>query len=162
MSEPQAEEQLRPYRRLVRILFFIAVILGVGLIFRGVIFNLDQMPTSGLPKASTVNKNTLRLCANQLQDLERRIRAQAALALTAPPPAKSRWAEQVEGFEKRRLRIIARCRLDEASEDPVRLRLKEGAQTLSAELRAYTRLEQRFQEEVLPRMTELEEQLGAH
>jgi hypothetical protein len=143
------EEQNRPYRRFVRIVFALVVLVISVLVLRGMIRYLDRLPGVDVRfKPESVDNRALAACAEDLERLVGRIRLAAGHAFSLTPTADSEvalWESQARQFEIERLRIVARCRLDEASEDPVVRDLEQASNGIVALLREYSLLYARYQ-----------------
>jgi hypothetical protein len=143
------EEQNRPYRRFVRIVFALVILVISVLVLRGMIRYLDRLPSVDVRfKPQRVDNRALAACAEDLERLAGRIRLAAGHAFSLVPAADSEaalWGTQSRQFEVERLRIVARCRLDEASEDPVVRDLDQASNGIVALLREYNLLYDRYQ-----------------
>lgn len=159
---PRDEErrQLRPYRLFLSLLLAIAIFGLCGIILRGIINTLDRLPTAEtMQRLDVVDVRALRACAEDLGRLEAHTRAEAARALGAqsPPP----WDTLRRALEVERLTIVARCRLDEDSQDPALLELKRASTALESLLRTYTLMFERLDKEGGAARDELQEALRA-
>lgn len=160
MSEatPSARDEerrsLRPYRRFVQLLFTLAIMGLCAVILRGIVRTLDRLPSvETLDRLELVDERALRACAEDLDKLEARVRLAAGDALAAAPggPANvERWRATTEAIEVDRLRIVARCRLEEGSDDPVVRDLRLAGQSIESLIRSYHFLFARHQAEGVP------------
>lgn len=146
MSDPQAEErrQLRPYRRVVGLIFVIVLLFGAVVTLRGIIRHLDRLPSvDALYKTPDVDVRALRACAEDLEKLEARARTTCGRAFAELPPLEGplpEWQTFGAPLELELLTIVARCRLHEPSEDAVVKDLESAAIHLEAMLRSYALL----------------------
>lgn len=158
---PRSEEERlnRPYRRFVRVVFFMAIIALCGGVLRGIIRHLDRMPSAlTLERPSVVDVRALRACAEDLEKLEARARKSAGKAYSEPlPGAAEAWSLLMRELEIERLSIVARCRLDEASEDPVVHDLALAAEGIEGLLRSYSLLFSRHLEDGLRKSRDAQE-----
>jgi hypothetical protein len=145
------EEQNRPYRRFVRIVFALVILVISVLVLRGMIRYLDRLPSVDVRfKPQRVDNRALAACAEDLERLAGRIRIAAGHAFSVIPAQDAEvalWESQARQFEIERLRIVARCRLDEASEDPVVRDLDQASNGVVSLLREYSLLYARFEVE---------------
>lgn len=143
---------LRPYRRVVVVIFALAIAALSALVLRGIIRALDRLPSAAaLHKPDEVDVRALRACAEDLERLEVRIRRAAGEALSRSPAAEDppEWETTATGFELERLTLVARCHLDEASEEPAAQELAVAAAAVEGLLRAYGLLHARHRAEGL-------------
>lgn len=134
----------RPYRRLVGAIFAIAVVALCGGLIRGVVRALDRMPSAAtLERPQIVDTRALRACADDLERLELKIRQSAAKAFGEAPAPDDGWSTARDAHELERITIVARCRLDEPTEDPAVHDLERAAESLEGLLRAYNLLHAR-------------------
>ena len=150
-SSPQAGEderrQLRPYRRFVLLVFWLAVTSLCGLLIRGVIRHLDRMPSVGtFASPDSVDGRALRACGDDLLKLEADVRTRFAglIAGGAVVSGDEPWNE----LESRRLKIVARCRLSEPGEDPLATNLNAAAGEIERLIRGFALMFQRYENEV--------------
>ncbi len=162
-QETREEErrQLRPYRRFVRIVFFLAMGLLCVLVLRGIIRSLDRMPSAdGMRPNGPVDDRALRACAEDLEKLERHLRTSAAEILGRDPEVPGEgWTAFARGFEMERLTIVARCNLDNGSDDPAVHDLQIAASAIEDLGRSYALMYERHKENGLPRSREAIEAL---
>ncbi len=155
---------LRPYRRFVRILFALAIVGFCAIILRGIIRTLDRLPSvERLDRLERVDDRALRACAEDLDKLEARVRVAGGEALSrAPEPDvnEEAWKVTADAIEVDRLRIVARCRLEEAPSDPAAADLLAAAQAIEALIRSYHFLHARHVAEGLPESTQAREAIG--
>jgi hypothetical protein len=148
---PEEEKrQLRPYRRFVRIVFFVFLSVLCFVVLRGIIRSLDRMPTSGVRPNGPVDDRALRACVEDLERLERRLRTAAGELLAGDSSTES-WQTFVQPYELDRLGIVARCNLDADSDDPVVRDLKVAASAVEDLARSYALAYDRHKENGLPR-----------
>lgn len=156
--ETEERRQLRPYRRLVGVLFTVAVSVAAVIILRGIIRHLDRMPTAGVPDKSTVvDVRALRACAEDLEKLEARVRQGASAAfgvLPAEDRAPADWESIAHPFEVDRLSIVARCHLEEPTTDTIVTDLEAASNEIEALIRSYALLYGRHSEDGLPHALE--------
>jgi hypothetical protein len=151
-----AEErrQLRPYRRLVGIIFAVLIAIGAFVILRGIIRHLDRMPSSdALQKPNLVDVRALRACAEDLERLERAVRQAGGAAFSGIPAEDAPvpdWEVLSRQFVVDRVAIEARCRLNEKSDDAAVAELETASNEIDALIRAYQVLYGRQVEDVLP------------
>ncbi len=156
---PADEErrQLRPYRNVVRGVFALAVFGICGLLMRGIIGYLDRMPSADtFQRPERVDERALRACAVDLDRLGVAIHRRAGELLTERPglePAPTR-ADPFETLETERLRIVARCRLDETVSDPAAAAVTRAADETGELLRALGLQYGRHQKDAVPRSRE--------
>jgi hypothetical protein len=157
-TEPIAseEEQNRPYRRFVRVVFFLAIAVLCGLVLRGIVRHLDRMPSAqALERPATVDVRALRACSEDLEKLEARTRKSASRAYGEPRgTAAEIWAATARELELERLSIVARCRLDEANDDAASRDLARAAEAIEGLLRSYSLLFARHLEDGLKQADE--------
>jgi hypothetical protein len=160
----QAEEerrQLRPYRRFVIILFVVVLVALCAFVLRGIIRTLDRLPSiSTFQKLDSVDERALLACADDLDKLNLRTRREAGRVFTEIPGPKSTadgWEPIGNKLEQERLQIVARCRLDEAGEDPVAQDLHRAADEMEEVLRSYSLLYARHKEDGLKHAVQAEE-----
>lgn len=140
---PDAEErrQLRPYRRVVGLIFVALLVFGAVVTLRGIIRHLDRLPSvDALYKTPTVDVRALRACAEDLEKLEARVRVVAGRAFSEPPPEEGpapEWQTVTSELELERLSIVARCRLSEPSDDPAVKDLEDAATHVESLMRSY-------------------------
>jgi hypothetical protein len=143
---PDAEErrQLRPYRRIVGLIFALVLVVAAVLVLRGIVRHLDRLPSvDALYKTPDVDVRALRACAEDLEKLEAKVRLIAGRAFSEllvedlPVPE---WQSFGGELELERLSIVARCRLHEPREDAVVNDLEEAANHLEALIRSYALL----------------------
>lgn len=155
-SSARREEEgkaLRPYRRFVRILFMLAIVGFCAIILRGIIRTLDRLPSvEHLDRLELVDERALRACAEDLERLEARVRRAGGESLMrADSKADAeQWRATADVIEVDRLRIVARCRLEESATDPVAAELAKAAQAVEALIRSYHFLHARHVAEGLP------------
>ncbi|GEM_PF-2168453 len=148
------EEQNRPYRRFVGLIFALAVVLACVLILRGVIRHLDRLPSAGdQARPASVDVRALRACAEDLDKLTAKVLKLGSRALGEPLPGQENWTETSLELELERVQIVARCRLDEPSQDPVVEDLERAAEGVQGVLRSYGLLSARHQEDGLQQAT---------
>jgi hypothetical protein len=157
-DETEEKRQLRPYRRLVGIIFTVAVVIASVVILRGIIRHLDRMPTvDALSKPAVVDVRALRACAEDLGKLEVSVRQSAGALISQVPldekPAGD-WESLSRQLEIDRLGIVARCRLNEPSDDAVVSDLETASSELDALIRAYALLYSRHVGSGLPHAIE--------
>ena len=144
------KKSLRPYRRFVRVLFFLAIAAFCAILLRGIVNTLDRLPTAEtLDRPERVDDRALRACAIDLDKLEARVRAGGAEALGAPSSAEApekAWKTKVDAIELERLKIVARCHLEDDPDDPAARDLAEAAQRLENLIRSYNFLHSRHLE----------------
>lgn len=144
------EEQNRPYRRFVRVVFFLAIAALCGVVLRGIVRHLDRLPSANtLARPAHVDVRALRACADDLERLEARTRKEAGRWYTLPNPEPGGWGAVGRQLEVERLSIVARCRLDEATEDPAARDLALAAEGIEGLLRSYSLLYNRLIEDGL-------------
>jgi hypothetical protein len=156
--EAEERKQLRPYRRLVGLIFALAIAVVAVFVLRGIIRRLDRLPSvDALLKPTVVDVRALRACAEDLDKLEVRIRALAGRAFSELPPEGQRaadWQALSADVELERISIVARCRLHEPNEDPVVKDLEEAANHLEALMRSYGLLYGRHEDDGLLHSTD--------
>jgi hypothetical protein len=162
-TETREEErrQLRPYRRFVRVVFFVLMGILCFIVLNGIIRSLDRLPsTPGVRPEGPVDVRALRACAEDLERLEKRLRIAAGELLSSPPdaPAES-WQTFAQPYEMERLTIVARCNLEADSNDPVVRDLKTAASALEDLARSYALLYDRHKESGAPRAKDAAEAL---
>lgn len=152
-TREEERKKNRPYRRFVRVVFAIAVLVLGGLILRGIIRSLDRMPSpTGARPSGPVDVRALRACAEDLGKLEQRLRLAAGELLSrAPEETTESWQTFVQPIELERMNIVARCNLDEPTSDPAVEDLKIAAGALEDLARSYALLYERHKEEGLKR-----------
>ena len=158
----EERRQLRPYRRFLALLLVVAIVGLCGLILRGIIRTLDRLPSAeSMQRLEVVDTRALAACAEDLERLEARVRRAGADALgrAAPAEAPDDFDTVARGLETERLKVVARCRLDEPRGDPIITELAHAAAALERLLRAYALLVQRFGAEGRPDVQELREAL---
>lgn len=149
MAEPRSEEEReavanRPYRRLVGGVFAILVVVLCGGLIRGVVRAIDRLPSAAtLERPAVVDVRALRACAEDLDKLEVKIRQSAAKAFGEAPAPDDGWNAARDAHELERITIVARCRLDEPTEDAAIHDLERAAEGLESLLRAYNLLHAR-------------------
>jgi hypothetical protein len=145
--------ELRPYRRFVRIVFFVLMIILCTAVLRGIIRSLDRLPSpSGVRPDGPVDVRALRACAEDLERLERRVRIGAAELLASEPEVEAEpWQSFAQSLEMERFTIVARCNLDGSSDDPVVRELRSAASAIEDVVRSYALLYERHRENGLPR-----------
>jgi hypothetical protein len=152
--ETEEKKRLRPYRRLVGVLFAVAIVVGAVVILRGIIRHLDRMPSADtLQKPQLVDVRALRACAEDLKLLEAKIREAAATALSTTPAENQippTWESLSRPFVLDRISIEARCRLNEKGTDPVVQDLDTAASEIDAVLSSYQLLYSRNLEAMVP------------
>ena len=140
------QQQLRPYRYIVGA--FLAVIFAVLITFlvNGIVKHLDRLPSvDQYRQLQTVDSRALKACALDLKQLELQIRNQAGKILSQP---KAGAHEQVwQSFEEQRLKIVARCKLNQESSDPAHISLAKSAELVESELRSFHLLLAKFNRE---------------
>ncbi|MCC7381832.1 MAG: hypothetical protein IT384_08390 [Deltaproteobacteria bacterium] len=157
---PREEEQNRPYRRFVGVMFALAIAVLCGLVLRGIVRHLDRMPSSTqLDRPASVDTRALRACAEDLDRLAIQTRKLAGRAFTETPTDEGEWVRTQQGLELERLSIVARCHLDESSEDPVRQDLTLAAERIEGLLRSYSLLLARHREDGLKQADEMTQAL---
>ena len=86
------EEQNRPYRRFVGLIFALAVALACVLILRGVIRHLDRLPSAGdQARPPSVDVRALRACAEDLDKLTAKVLRLGSRALGEPLAGQESW-----------------------------------------------------------------------
>jgi hypothetical protein len=157
-AETEERKQLRPYRRLVGVIFTVAVVVAAVVILRGIIRHLDRMPSvDALSKPARVEVRALRACAEDLGKLEAIVRQNAGLLFSQVPAedqAPVDWEQISRPLEIERLGIVARCRLNEPSSDPAVGELEKASNEIDALIRAYALLYSRHLESALPHAIE--------
>lgn len=151
---PQDEERrrFRPYRRFLAVLVLVGAFGISGLILRGIINTLDRLPSvETMDRLDVVDVRALRACATDLERLEVRARKDAANTLEKDLP----WVPVLRTLETERLRVVARCRLDESREDPAIQELSRAATALENVLRVYTLAFERIKNEGGPERDEM-------
>jgi len=148
-SERDERRKLRPYRLLVRIVFWVALLAFITFVLRGIIRHLDRMPSvDQYDRLASVDTRALRACGDDLgrmiTDLHR-LRARLATDPDADEDVE-RWEE----LEARRLAIVARCHLDQPGSDPAEIELAAAADTIEKLIGLTAVHEARFQKEVAP------------
>jgi hypothetical protein len=147
------EEQNRPYRRFVGVMFALAIAALCGLVLRGIVRHLDRMPSpSALERPDHVDDRALRACAEDLDRLIGATRKAAGRAFAAP--AANTWPQAARELEMERISIVARCHLDEPTEDGVAQQLAAAAEGIEGSLRSYSLLYARHLEDGLKRSEE--------
>ncbi len=144
---------LRPYRRFVRILFALAIVGFCAIILRGIIRTLDRLPSvERLDRPERVDERALRACAEDLERLEARVRRSGgeALARADSKVGAEQWKVTADAIEVDRLRIVARCHLEEASADTAASELANAARSMESLIRSYHFLHARHVAEGLP------------
>lgn len=163
MTTPDAaseHEANRPYRRLVGVVFGVAVVVLCTFVLRAVVRAIDRLPTAAaLERPAVVDARALRACAEDLERLEAKIRASAARAFGEAPGVPSTWAAARDAHELEHLAIVARCRLDEPTEDAAVHDLERAAGDLEGLLREYNLLMARHLADGLPHAAEAREAL---
>lgn len=150
----------RPYRRLVGVVFAVAVVALCSVVLRGVVRALDRLPSAAtLDRPAEVDVRALRACAEDLDKLEAKIRQAAGRAFAAAPDAPDEWHAAQDALELERITLVARCRLDEPSEDPVVHDLERAAEGLESLLRRYNLLYARHKDDGRARSREAREAL---
>lgn len=153
-SPEEERRSLRPYRRFVRILFFLAILAFAAIIIRGIVRTLDRLPSvDRLHQLEHVDERALRACADDLERIEVRVRKLGGETLALPPsktidPAS--WRTAMDQIEVERLRVVARCRLQDGSDDPVVVDLLAASNSIEALARSYQFLFARHASEGLP------------
>jgi hypothetical protein len=148
---PEEERrQLRPYRRFVRVVFFVFLSGLCFVVLRGIIRSLDRMPSTAVRTDGPVDDRALRACAEDLERLERRLRTAAGELLAGDASAES-WQAFAQPYELERLGIVARCNLEADSSDPVVRDLKVAASALEDLARSYALVYDRHKEDGLLR-----------
>lgn len=137
----EEKKSLRPYRRFVRVLFFLAIAAFCAILLRGIVNTLDRLPTAEtLDRPERVDDRALKACAIDLGKLEARVRAGGAEALGAPStleaPDKA-WKTAADAIELERLKIVARCHLQDDLDDPAARELADAAQRIENLIRSY-------------------------
>jgi hypothetical protein len=160
-KETREEErrELRPYRRFVRIVFFLALSVMCVLVLRGIIRSLDRLPSGGVAANGPVDVRALRACAEDLERLEKRLRNAAADLLAREPNQSEPWRAFIESYEVERLTIVARCNLEDSSNDPVVRDLRAASSAIEELARSYALVYERHLEHGLPRAREATEAL---
>jgi hypothetical protein len=144
--------ELRPYRRFVRVVFFILMGVLCVVVLRGIIRSLDRLPSaSGVRPDGPVDIRALRACAEDLERLEKRIRLGAGELLARDAETQEPWQTVGQTFELERATIVARCNLDASSDDPVVRDLKAAASAIEDLARSYALMVERHRENGLPR-----------
>lgn len=159
-ARPRDEERrrFRPYRRFLAVLVLIGSLGLSGLILRGIVNTLDRLPSAEtMDRLEVVDVRALRACAEDLERLELQARKVAARALERDEP----WAPHAEALETERLRVVARCRLDEPGSDPAINELTRAANALEGVLRTYALAFERVQTEGGPERDEMKAALRA-
>lgn len=152
-AREEERKKNRPYRRFVRVVFFVAAAVMAGLILRGIIRSLDRMPSpTGARPSGPLDVRALRACAEDLGKLEQRLRTAAGELLSRNPSETTEsWQTFVQPIELERMSIVARCNLDEPTNDPAVEDLKIAAGALEDLARSYALLYERHKEEGLKR-----------
>ena len=140
------QQQLRPYRYIVGA--FLAVIFAVLIIFlvNGIVKHLDRLPSvEQYRQLQTVDGRALKACALDLKQLELKIRTQAGkiLSQSKADPHEQIW----QSFEEQRLKIVARCKLNQESSDLAHISLAKSAELVESELRSFHLLLAKFNRE---------------
>lgn len=160
-NTPRSEDErrrFRPYRRFLAVLVLTGALGLSGLILRGIINTLDRLPSAHeLDRLEVVDVRALRACAEDLEKLEAKARRAAARTLERSEP----WVPTVDALELERLKIVARCRLDEPRGDPATTELNRAATALENVLRAYTLMFERLRAEGEPEREEMKAALRA-
>jgi len=150
----------RPYRRLVGVLFALAIGVICTSILRGVVRALDRLPSAAtLERPAVVDTRALRACGEDLDKLEQKIRKTAGIALSELPPELPTWPAARRDMEVERITIVARCRLDEPTEDAAIQDLERAAERLEDLLRAYALLYDRHVDDGVVRSRDAREAL---
>ena len=112
----------------------------------GIVRHLDRLPSiDQYQQLRTVDSRALKACALDLQQLEIKIRNQAGKILTEPQAGAHE--EVWQSFEERRLKIVARCKLNQESSDPAHVSLAKSAELVESELRSFHLLLEKFNRE---------------
>ncbi|MFO0726890.1 MAG: hypothetical protein U1E65_24105 [Myxococcota bacterium] len=144
------EEENRPYRRFVGVVFALAIAIACLLVLRGIIRHLDRLPSAvDQARPNTVDVRALRACAEDLDKLTTKAMKAGARALGEPGAGIEGWKEAALELELERVQIVARCRLDEPSTDPVVEDLERASEGVQGVLRSYGLLAARHQEDGL-------------
>lgn len=147
MAEAPREEdrrQFRPYRRLVQVVFAVAIIVLCSFVIRGIVRHLDRMPSvEEFQRAELIDGRALRACADDLEKLEATIRLTAGRRISQLAAPTRTAGDAWEDLERQRLTIIARCRLDDPGDDPVGRHLQTAADDVELLIRAFALLEER-------------------
>ncbi|MBK8013217.1 MAG: hypothetical protein IPK13_17900 [Deltaproteobacteria bacterium] len=155
----EERRQNRPYRRLVGILFGVAILALVSLFLRGIVRTLDRLPSASVEEHhGAADVRALRACADDLEKLELQIRKSAS-ALFAQSVANEAnmpdWRTIALPFEVERLNISARCGLDaDGQENPAVRDLALASSEIEALLRAYALLYDRHRDDGAKRSRE--------
>ena len=152
-SAPKEDRRLfRPYRAFLTILVLIGALGLSALILRGIINTLDRLPSADrMDRLEVVDVRALRACADDLGRLEVRARKDAARALERG----TEWRPALDALEIERLKIVARCRLDDPRGDPAIQQLARGATALENLLRTYTLVFDRIENDGRPEQDDL-------
>jgi hypothetical protein len=138
------QQQLRPYRRLVTTVFVLGVIALFAFVGRGIIGHLDRMPSvDQFAQPDFVDHRALKACAEDLNKLERLVRKEAAILFTSigPTPHEPVW----QSLKKDRLKIIARCMLNEDGTHPAHHSLQVAAENIESQIRSFYLLYEKHQ-----------------
>ena len=151
--------QNRPYRRLVAVLFGIAILALVSLFMRGIVRTLDRLPSASVEAHNgAVDVRALRACADDLEKLEFHIRRSASALFAQSIPNETNmpdWRTIALPFEVERLNISARCGLEgDGQEIPAVRDLAIASSEIEALLRAYALLYDRHREDGAKRSRE--------
>ncbi|MEE2901865.1 MAG: hypothetical protein VYC39_06020 [Myxococcota bacterium] len=145
-GQKSEQQQLRPYRYVVGV--FLAIIFAILMTFlvNGIVRHLDRLPSvEQYRQLQTVDSRALKACGLDLQQLEINIRNQAGKILSQP---KAGAHEEVwQSFEEKRLKIVARCKLNQESLDPAHVSLAKSAELVESELRSFHLLLAKFNRE---------------
>lgn len=158
-SDPQ--NSFPPFRLLVKTLFWLGSAFIAVVVLRGILTNLDRMPIEGMPTSSELNPAALKACAVDLEALGKRLQtkvsgrfAEGEVERHAVP-----WSKIEQRFEAERLRIIAYCRLDRPHEGEAHEALRKAVVDFETLLRAYRRIDLRYEESVVEPMKALHQHL---
>ncbi len=162
-EQQEDRRQYRPYRRFVAAIFGVCTVLLCGVILVGIINSLDRLPSvHGLRCPDIVDTRPLRACSDDLSKLKNVIQKGAGRLFSggqaAMDPLKE-WKEFADPIELERLKIVARCKLHDSSDDPAANSLLQAATSLESLLRAYALAHARYRESGLPRALETEKAL---
>jgi hypothetical protein len=163
-QEIEERRQLRPYRRLVALIFTVALIVASVFVLRGIIRHLDRLPSvDAIHQPASVDLRALKACADDLEKLEARVRVLAGKAFAAVPvegEKAAEWQALAAGLELERVTIVARCRLHEPSSDVVVKDLETAANAIENLLRSYALIYGRHVEDGISQSVDARRALG--
>jgi hypothetical protein len=140
----------RPYRRFVGFVFATLLLVVTSGVLRGIIQRLDRLPqVETFLRPEHVDDRALRACADDFERLELKIRTVAGRSFARDPSLDSapNWKSEAPALETDRLRIVARCRLHEASGDAVLVDLSTAGDRIESMLRSYNLLFDRHRDD---------------